>query len=55
MLVYTNLTEWDVVELHDETIEVMFEDFNDSLEVSEEDEDDCDDAQAGKLSHFTLL
>ena len=42
-----------MVGLHDETIEVIFEDFNDSLEVSEEDEDDCDDAQAGKLSACT--
>ena len=40
-----DLTEGDVIELHDETLEVMYEDINDSLEVSEDNEDECDDAQ----------
>ena len=39
-----------MVGLHDKTLEVMFEDLNDSLEVSEDDEDEFDDTQAGKLS-----
>merc|ERR1719312_2393917 len=41
-----DLTECDVVDLHDETLEVMYEDINDSLKVSEDNEDECDDAQA---------
>ena len=45
-----DLEEWDVIGLHDKTLEAMFEDFNDSHEVFEDDENECDDAQAGKLS-----
>ena len=43
-------TEWAVVGLHDKTLEVMFEDYNDSHEVFEDDKDKCNDAQTGKLS-----
>ena len=39
-----------MVGLHDKTHEAMFEEFNDSHEVFEDDENECDDAQAGKLN-----